>query len=146
MALTHVQVLDNVAGIIEAGTSLSESAELLDPRNAPEAALNRAFSVMPSAIANTGQYRDRAGGSGVERVRYDLDIVCVWAQDVHNYSTTRDVALGDALATIQALESDTTTASELWSVHHTTSSFSTHPSLEWLFGNLRFSVETDVAL
>tara|TARA_Y100000310_G_C20685161_1_gene818513 strand:- start:2607 stop:3041 length:435 start_codon:yes stop_codon:yes gene_type:complete len=144
VALTHVQVLDNVAGIIEAGTSLSESAELLDPRNAPEAALNRAFSVMPSAIANTGQYRDRV--STVERVRYDLDIVCVWAQDVHNYSTTRDVALGDALATIQALESDTTTSSELWSVHHTTSSFSTHPSLEWLFGNLRFSVETDVAL
>jgi len=64
-ALTHVEVLDNVAAIVEAGTSLRESAELLNPRWAPEAALDRAFTVTPTTIANTLDYRDSpAGGSG----------------------------------------------------------------------------------
>ena len=146
MALTHVQVLDNVASIVEAGTSLSESAELLNPRWAPEAALNRAFTVTPTAIANTAQYRDRAGGSGSERVRYDLDLICVWAQDVHNYSTTRDVALADSLAAIQALEADPTAASQEWAVYHESSSYTAHESREWLFGTIRFRVETDLEL
>ncbi len=146
MALTHVQVLDNVATIVEAGTSLSESAELLNPRWAPDAALNRAFTVTPSAIANTGQYRDQRGGSGVERVRYDLDLICVWAQDVHNYSTTRDVALGDSLAAIQALEADASASSQQWAIYHQSSSYTAHESREWLFGTIRFSLETDLEL
>ena len=146
MALTHVQVLDNVASIVEAGTSLSESAELLNPRWAPEAALNRAFTVTPTAIANPAQYRARAGGSGIERVRYDLDLICVWAQDVHNYSTTRDVALADSLAAIQALEADTTAASQEWAVYHESSSSTAHASREWVFGTIRFGVETDLEL
>ena len=144
MALSHVQVLDNVASLVEAGTSLSESAELLNPRWAPEAALNRAFSVLPTTIANTGQYRDRF--DRFERARYEIDLLCVWAQNVHNYKTTRDVALADSLAAIQAIEGDTSSASEQWSVHHVSTSFTVHESREWMFGSVRFRIDTDVEL
>jgi hypothetical protein len=143
-ALTHVQVLDNVASIVEAGTSLHESAELLNPRWAPEAALNRAFSVLPTTIANTGQYRDRFDRQ--ERARYEIDLLCVWAQDVHNYKTTRDVALADALEALQAIEGDDSAASEQWSVHHVSTSFTVHESREWLFGSVRFRLDTDIEL
>jgi len=143
-ALTHVEVLDNVASIIEAGTSLVESAELLNPRWAPEAALNRAFSVMPSTIANTDQYRDRV--SGQERARYEIDLICVWGQNVHNYKTSRDTAMSDSLAAIQALASDTSTASQRWSVHHRGTTYTVHESREWLFGTVRFRIDTDIAL
>jgi hypothetical protein len=143
-ALTHVQVLDNVASIVEAGTSLHESAELLNPRWAPEAALNRAFSVLPTTIANTGQYRDRFDRH--ERARYEIDLLCVWAQDVHNYKTTRDVALADALEALQAIEGDDSAASEQWSVHHVSTSFTVHESREWLFGSVRFRLDTDIEL
>ena len=144
MALTHVQVFDNVASLVEAGTSLSESAELLNPRWAPEAALNRAFSVLPTTIANTTQYRDRF--DRFERARYEIDLLCVWAQNVHNYKTTRDVALADSLAAIQAICGDTSAASEQWSVHHVASSWTVHESREWLFGSVRFRIDTDVEL
>ena len=144
MALTHVQVLDNVASIVEAGTSLHESAELLNPRWAPEAALNRAFSVLPTTIANTGQYRDRF--DRFERARYEIDLLCVWAQDVHNYKTTRDVALADALAALQAIEGDTTAASEQWSAHPVSTSFTVHESREWLFGSVSFRLDADIEL
>ena len=144
MALTHVQVLDNVAAIVEGGTSLHESAELLNPRWAPEAALNRAFSVLPTTIANTGQYRDRFDRH--ERARYEIDLLCVWAQDVHNYKTTRDVALADALAALQAIEGDTSSPSEQWSAHHVSTSFTVHESREWLFGSVRFRLDTDIEL
>ncbi len=144
MALTHVQVLDNVASIVEGGTSLRESAELLNPRWAPEAALNRAFSVLPNTIANTGQYRDRFDRH--ERARYEIDLLCVWAQDVHNYKTTRDVALADALEALQAIEGDDSAASEQWSVHHVSTSFTVHESREWLFGSVRFRLDTDIEL
>ncbi len=144
MALTHVQVLDNVASIVEGGTSLRESAELLNPRWAPEAALNRAFSVLPTTIANTGQYRDRFDRH--ERARYEIDLLCVWAQDVHNYKTTRDVALADALEALQAIEGDDSAASEQWSVHHVSTSFTVHESREWLFGSVRFRLDTDIEL
>lgn len=144
MALTHAQVLDNVASIVEAGTSLHESAELLNPRWAPEAALNRAFSVLPTTIANTGHYRDRFDRQ--ERARYEIDLLCVWAQDVHNYKTTRDVALADALEALQAIEGDDSAASERWSVHHVSTSFTVHESREWLFGSVRFRLDTDIEL
>ncbi len=144
MALTHVAVLDNVAAIVEGGTSLHESAELLNPRWAPEAALNRAFSVLPTTIANTGQYRDRFDRH--ERGRYEIDLLCVWAQDVHNYKTTRDVALADALAALQAIEGDTSSRSEQWSAHHVSTSFTVHESREWLFGSVRFRLDTDIEL
>jgi len=144
MALTHVQVLDNVASIVEAGTSLHESAELLNPRWAPEAALNRAFSVLPTTIANTGQYRDRFDRH--ERARYEIDLLCVWAQDVHNYKTTRDVALADALAALQAIEGDDSALSAEWSAHHVSTSFTVHESREWLFGSVRFRLDTDIEL
>jgi len=143
-ALTHIQLLDNVASIVEGGTSLRESAELLNPRWAPEAALNRAFSVLPTTIANTGQYRDRFDRH--ERARYEIDLLCVWAQDVHNYKTTRDVALADALAALQAIEGDTTSLSEQWSAHHVSTSFTVHESREWLFGSVRFRLDTDIEL
>jgi len=143
-ALTHVQVLDNVASIVESGSSLVESAELLNPRWAPEASLDRAFSVMPTTIANTGQYRDTPGRQ--ERARYEVDLICIWAQNVHNYKTTRDVALADSLAALQAIEGDTSALSERWSVHHVSTSFTVHESREWLFGSVRFRVDTDIAL
>jgi len=144
MPLTHVQVLDNVASIIEAGTSLSESEELLNPRWAPEASLNQHFSVLPTSIANSEQYRDRV--SGQERARYEVDLVCIWAQNVHNYKTTRDVALADSLAAIQALESNTGTESQQWACYHRSTSYTVHESREWLFGTVRFRIETDVSL
>jgi hypothetical protein len=144
VALTHVQVLDNVASLVEAGTSLHESAELLNPRWAPEAALNRAFSVLPTTIANTGQYRDRFDRQ--ERARYEIDLLCVWAQDVHNYKTTRDVALADALEALQAIEGDDSALSAQWSVHHVSTSFTVHESREWLFGSVRFRLDTDIEL
>ena len=144
MALTRVQVLDNVASLVEAGTSLSESAELLNPRWAPEAALNRAFSVLPTTIANTAQYRDKS--DRFERARYEIDLLCVWAQNVHNYKTTRDVALADSLAAIQAIEGDTSSTSEQWSVHHVSTSFTVHESREWMFGSVRFRIDTDIEL
>ena len=137
-------MLDNVASIVEAGTSLHESAELLNPRWAPEAALNRAFSVLPTTIANTGQYRDRF--DRFERARYEIDLLCVWAQDVHNYKTPRDVALAAALAALQAIEGDTTAASEQWSAHHVSTSFTVHESREWLFGSVRFRLDADIEL
>ena len=144
MALTHVQLLDNVATLVEAGTSLRESAELLNPRWAPEAALNRAFSVLPTTIANTGQYRDRFDRH--ERARYEIDLLCVWAQDVHNYKTTRDVALADSLEALQALCGDDSALSAEWSVHHVSTSFTVHESREWLFGSVRFRLDTDIEL
>lgn len=144
MALSHSQVLDNVATIVAAGTSLSESAELLNPRWAPEASLNRAFTVTPASIANADQYRDRVGGQ--ERARYEIDLICIWAQNVHNYKTTRDVALADSLAVIQALESNTGTESQRWACYHRSTSYTVHESREWLFGTVRFRIDTDIAL
>ena len=143
-ALTHVEVLDNVAAIVEAGTSLRESAELLNPRWAPEAALDRAFTVTPTTIANTLDYRDSPGRR--ERVNYQIDLICVWGQNVHNYKTTRDVALADSLEAVQAIGGDTSALSQQWSVHHVSTSFTVHESREWLFGSVRFRIDTDLQL
>tara|TARA_R100001594_G_scaffold76877_1_gene111510 strand:+ start:1575 stop:2015 length:441 start_codon:yes stop_codon:yes gene_type:complete len=142
-ALTHVQVLDRVATVVTAGTSLVQSDELLDPRWAPEANLDRAFTVTPRSISNTGLYRERT--SGQERARYQIELVCVWQTSVHEYSATRDTALGDTLAAIQALLSDTSASSRDWFIQHTDTTLEVHESREWLFGSVGFNVDADVS-
>jgi len=141
-ALTHVQVLDRVATVVTAGTSLVQSDELLDPRWAPASNLNRAFTVTPRSISNTGLYRERTDGQ--ERARYQIDLVCVWQTSVHEYSATRDTALGDTLAAIQALLSDTSVSSRDWFIQHTDTTLEVHEGREWLFGSVGFSVDADV--
>ena len=143
-ALTHVQVCDNVATVIAAGTSLVESPELLEVRNAPEANLNRAFCVVPRSISNTNEYRDSAGRR--ERGRYAIDLVCIWQCSVHNYNDTRDQALGDCLAAVEALCGDTSATVAQMTIYHNTTSFTVHASREWLFGTVSFTIDADVQL
>ena len=143
-ALTHVEVVDNVATVIAAGTSLVESPELLEPRNAPEANLNRAFCVVPRSISNTGEFRDSAGRK--ERGRYAIDLVCIWQCSVHNYSDTRDQALGDCLAAVEALCGDTSATVAQMTIYHNATTISVHASREWLFGTVSFNIDADISL
>jgi len=46
---------------------------------------------------------------------------------------------------VQAVEGDTSNLSEQWSVHHTSTTFTVHESREWLFGTVRFRLNTDLA-
>ena len=144
MALTHQQVVDNVSGLVTGGSSLELSAELLDPRWAPEANLDRRFCLNVASISNTGDYRDKPGRQ--ERAEYTLEIKAAWMLNVHNYSVTRDLALADSLAVLQAVASDTSASSRQIVVHHNSTDFEVHASREWLFATISFSVVADVEL
>lgn len=138
---TTQEVCDRFAALIEAGTDLTETVELLSVRHAPEVGLHRHFCVIPREQRNARIYRDQPGEQ--QRDRYIITVICAWMGVVHNYSTTRNLAFSDVDALIVSVKDDTQTQGAWWPIHDLTTYDIEDQSREWLFATVSFELQTD---
>lgn len=142
-ATTHKALWTALETVIEAGSSLTHSDTVLDPRDQPQTHLDRLFSIDLQST-NSGKYRDQTA-PGV-RVALAVILRCAWRLNPKNHGTTWQRALDDEEDAIIAVCTASTAPLNTTRRRYVGSTRTTPRPREWLFSDVKFDIEFDLAL
>ena len=142
-ATTHRALWSALETVVESSTGLVHSDRVLDPNDVPQGKLHRLFSIEVQS-SNTNKYRNQ--GEPGARVDADVILRCAWRLNPKSHPTTWRLALDDEEAAIRAVCSATDTpwdaVRRLW----VSTRRRVNVTREWLFADVRFSIEFDMVL